>query len=228
MHQWWECSDLGSGHAFRDCSFVDQSLHHAAVGVEPARKQRYVQALRDEHEAWPIGELVKAYKRAHVELDRGPADPLTNSEFLASLRASSFVAQLGGLLLRLAPHIVSYQPALPSSAPSVAASAPAPTPKERRPPAVSQVEVTGDNKKSKPSASDEEYSLLADAILGVLEGSADGKKYEKISMSDLLKVAKTWDSMVTSGFTLGEVFTECEKLQKRNKLMVQDGVVYSI
>ena len=54
------------------------------------------------------------------------------------------------------------------------------------------------------------------------------KKYEQISMSDLHAKAKTWDSMVTSGFTLGEVVTECEKLQNRNKLMVQDGVVYSV
>ena len=77
-------------------------------------------------------------------------------------------------------------------------------------------------------ASDDEYSLLADAILGVLEGWVDGNKYEQISMSDLYAKAKAWDSMVTSGFTLRDVVTECEKLQNRNKLMVQDGVVYSV
>ena len=52
----------------------------------------------------------------------------------------------------------------------------------------SQVWVTHENKKSKPkpnSASDEEHSPLANAILGVLGGLADGKKYDQISMSDL-------------------------------------------
>ena len=60
------------------------------------------------------------------------------------------------------------------------------------------------------------------------EGSVDGKKYKQISMSDLHTKAKTWDSIVTNSFTLGEVATECEKLEKRNKMMVQDGVVYSV